>query len=127
MLCRFSKLIAGLASALLVSAASMSVCLAFTEVPAAERQGGMQVAPQSEAQPLPGIVIQQPSQNPQFRTGDEDKGTEINIPGLGSIGVLPKMDFGLELLYGPSQPNPGVDDPGKSDDILIRGTIKHKF
>ena len=27
-------------------------------------------------------------------------GSEIRIPGLGKIGVLPKLDFGLELLYG---------------------------
>ena len=25
-------------------------------------------------------------------------GTEIRIPGLGKVGVLPKLDFGLELL-----------------------------
>ena len=32
-----------------------------------------------------------------------EAGTEIRIPGLGKLGVLPKMDFGLELLYGAAE------------------------
>src|SRR5262245_11135402 len=31
-------------------------------------------------------------------------GTEVRIPGLGKVGVLPKLDFGLELLYGANEP-----------------------
>ena len=49
----------------------------------------------------------------------------MRIPGLGKLGVLPKMDFGLELLYGANegvkQPDP-VEQP--SDDLTIRGTMK---
>src|SRR5262245_33886038 len=30
-------------------------------------------------------------------------GTEVRIPGIGKVGVLPKLDFGLELLYGNEQ------------------------
>ena len=60
-----------------------------------------------------------------------EKGTEVRIPGLGKLGVLPKMDFGLELLYGASegkvveqpQSNPALND----DDLRIRGTVKHRF
>ena len=56
-------------------------------------------------------------------------GTEVRIPGLGKLGILPKMDFGLELLYGASeqkQPEPpGRDD--SRDDLTIRGTVKHRF
>lgn len=54
-------------------------------------------------------------------------GTEVKIPGLGTVGVLPKLDFGLELLYGATE-NKAVPDP-KSDpsDVQIRGTIKHRF
>jgi hypothetical protein len=56
-------------------------------------------------------------------------GTEVRIPGLGKLGVLPKMDFGLELLYGASeqnkQPEPGPEAP--ADDLTIRGTVKHNF
>ena len=57
-----------------------------------------------------------------------DEGTEVRIPGLGKLGVLPKMDFGLELLYGANDPKPQeqeVETP--VDDLTIRGTVKHKF
>lgn len=59
-------------------------------------------------------------------------GTEVNIPGLGSLGVLPKMDFGLELLYGANEnkqqtePDAPAAEP-QPDDLTIRGTMKHNF
>jgi len=56
-----------------------------------------------------------------------DKGTEIRIPGLGTVGVLPKLDFGLELLYGGNEPKGLPQDRGEQDDVQIRGTIKHRF
>ncbi len=59
------------------------------------------------------------------------KGTEVRIPGLGKLGVLPKMDFGLELLYGAAELEDQKlrDDPKavEDDDLRIRGTIKHRF
>lgn len=56
-------------------------------------------------------------------------GTEIRIPGLGPIGSLPKFDFGLELLYGATEPRGIREDLNKSDpgEVQIRGTIKYKF
>ena len=60
--------------------------------------------------------------------GDARGETELNIPGIGSVGSLPKLDFGLELLYGGGTgpaPEKPLDD--KSDDVLIKGTIKHRF
>ena len=54
-------------------------------------------------------------------------GTEVRIPGLGSVGVLPKLDFGLELLYGASEPKGLPPDRTDQDDVQIRGTIKHRF
>ena len=59
-----------------------------------------------------------------------ETGTEIRIPGLGKLGVLPKMDFGLELLYGAAEQEPvGVPEaaPSPEDDLMIRGTVKHRF
>lgn len=56
-------------------------------------------------------------------------GTEVRIPGLGRLGVLPKMDFGLELLYGASEGKQQLEpqrDSG-SEDVTIRGTLKHRF
>lgn len=60
------------------------------------------------------------------------EGTEISIPGLGKLGVLPKMDFGLELLYGANeQPKQAEGDPAVAppvdDDLTIRGSIKKNF
>lgn len=58
-------------------------------------------------------------------------GVEVRIPGLGKLGVLPKFDFGLELLYGLSE-DKSRDQEGQlptapSDDVQIRGSLKHRF
>ena len=57
-------------------------------------------------------------------------GTDVRIPGFGKLGSLPKMDFGLELLYGASE-GKQVDVPAAHDDtggdLTIRGSVKHKF
>jgi hypothetical protein len=59
------------------------------------------------------------------------KGTPVRIPGLGTLGVIPKMDFGLELLYGVAETGNTVKRPElkstDADEPLIRGAIKHKF
>ena len=58
-------------------------------------------------------------------------GTEVRIPGLGKLGVLPKMDFGLELLYGAADAAKAQDTrpgaAGEQDDLTIRGTLKHRW
>jgi hypothetical protein len=56
-------------------------------------------------------------------------GTEVRIPGLGRLGVLPKMDFGLELLYGAAEPR-AAEPPATSpadEELTIRGSLKHRF
>lgn len=57
------------------------------------------------------------------------KGTPVRVPGLGTLGVIPKMDFGLELLYGAAEQPAKRPDASKSDsdDVLVGGRIKHKF
>ena len=59
----------------------------------------------------------------------ESAGTEIRIPGLGKLGVLPKMDFGLELLYGAAEGQSAqpVPSPNPEDDLTVRGSVKHRF
>ncbi|GJM02088.1 MAG: hypothetical protein DHS20C08_05890 [Rhodomicrobium sp.] len=54
-----------------------------------------------------------------------DKGTSITIPGLGTIGTIPKVDFGLELLYqdDETQAVDQLDDDG----LAIKGRLKHSF
>ena len=57
-------------------------------------------------------------------------GTEVRIPGLGKLGSLPKMDFGLELLYGATEGKQSDAPVAREDspsDLTIRGTVKHKF
>ncbi len=66
----------------------------------------------------------------ELAPSNAEKGTEIRIPGLGKLGVLPKMDFGLELLYGAAdqkQPDGPVETAPTPDDLMIRGTVKHRF
>lgn len=53
----------------------------------------------------------------------EDDESAINIPGLGAI---PKLDFGMELLYSGENKYDEVA-PESDDDLQIRGTIKHRF
>jgi hypothetical protein len=57
----------------------------------------------------------------------KDTGTEVRIPGMGTLGVLPKLDFGLELLYGANDPSGRPDDKSPPSDVQIRATIKHRF
>ena len=54
-------------------------------------------------------------------------GTEVRIPGIGTVGVLPKLDFGLELLYGANEQKGPFPDKSSPDDVQLRGTIKHRF
>ena len=75
----------------------------------ADKPAGMQLTPEEAKKP--------------------DEGTEVRIPGLGKLGVLPKMDFGLELLYGADDARstaPEVQEQ-QPDDLQIRGTVKHNF
>lgn len=56
-------------------------------------------------------------------------GTEVRIPGLGKLGVIPKLDFGLELLYGGREERAVEPDRNRAenDDVQIRGSIRHRF
>lgn len=85
-------------------------------VPAPEAAG-------SAAAPAAGVQAAAPAAKPET-------GTEIRIPGLGKLGTLPKMDFGLELLYGAAEGKPTPDqlpEDKDSQDVTIHGSVKHKF
>lgn len=63
-----------------------------------------------------------------------EEGAVIRIPGLGKLGTLPKMDFGLELLYGAAEDNrseqnsePPSAGPESPQDLTIHGSMKHRF
>lgn len=53
------------------------------------------------------------------------KGTIINIPGLGVVGTLPELNFGLELLYS-DEKSKAVEELS-DDDLTIKGRLKHNF
>ncbi|WP_291160297.1 hypothetical protein [Hyphomicrobium sp.] len=85
--------------------------------------GGMAVPDAPKAQ----------EQDPATANPSRTEGTEIRIPGLGKIGTLPKMDFGLDLLYGAAEDTnkaPNLPDSQNSDDqkdLMIHGSVKHRF
>ena len=77
-------------------------------------------APAAEAPLGADLTMSEPSKAPT--------GTEVRIPGLGKLGVLPKMDFGLELLYGAADPKQSDAAPeGTAEGVVVRGTVKHRF
>ncbi len=102
------------------------VALAFQEgtqsgggdKPAAEVQT---VQPPKGSEPAKGLSLK----TPELSVG-QGTGTEVRIPGFGKVGVLPKLDFGLELLYGATEAK-GLPDKSEPSDVQIRGTIKHRF
>jgi hypothetical protein len=82
---------------------------------------------------VPGKMPQQTPADPLAITG-KDNGTEVTIPGIGSVGKLPKLDFGLELLYGAKNApeslqldQHSLDQQVPEKDMQIKGTLSHKF
>jgi hypothetical protein len=102
--------------------------LAFQEnTPAApaEKPPAAAVAPVEAAKtPDPGKGLS--LKVPELSIG-QGTGTEVRIPGFGKVGVLPKLDFGLELLYGATESKGLPQDKTEPGDVQIRGTIKHRF
>jgi len=103
-----------------------SAALAFQE-----SKGGVA----EEQRPAAGVTA--PSGLPQLDLKDTGvslapaTGVEVRIPGLGKLGVLPKFDFGLELLYGVNEGKAqDAERQGQTlpaDDMQIRGSLKHRF
>jgi hypothetical protein len=107
----------------------LALTLVSTSTLAFQEQGGsapVTPAP-AEAQSAPSADKDLGFATPKIE-GSDNAGTEVRIPGLGKLGVLPKMDFGLELLYGANesrQPDPAETAP--PEDLTIRGSVKHNF
>ena len=83
----------------------------------------------------PGAQVLEPSKTPadtakglnlggQGLHLGQSKEFEVRIPGFGSVGKLPKVDFGLELLYGANDQKGPLQDKTSPDDVQLRGTIK---
>ncbi|GJM01313.1 MAG: hypothetical protein DHS20C07_29920 [Methyloligella sp.] len=63
---------------------------------------------------------------PKSVVSGEDERMSIRIPGFGVVGTVPKLNFGLELLYRDEEET-GIVGQSEADDLSIKGTLKHKF
>jgi hypothetical protein len=106
----------------LVIGVLVAMAAAASAVDALEEQRGP--VPAGAGPDVPKAQVQD-----QAGPDKSDGGTEIRIPGLGKLGTLPKMDFGLELLYGADDAKPAQDaHPQDNDqDLMIHGSVKHRF
>ena len=111
---------------LVIGGLAVLAAIASTGAGALEEQRGP--APAAMSPDAPKAEVQD-----QAGPSKSDGGTEIRIPGLGKLGTLPKMDFGLELLYGAADSKAAQDnniEPQDRDDqrdLMIHGTVKHRF
>lgn len=102
-----------------------SSAFAFEQTQIGGNSNAATTAAPAIAQPsgVPGVALAPPT-----TTDKKSTGTELRIPGLGVIGTLPKLDFGLELLYSNDRDKPTEDEPGLSNDgLTIHGSVKHRF
>ena len=104
------------------------LCLTSTAAAAFQETTGGKATPETSVQQIPDAKVLDLGSSTTAPTGKS--GTEVRIPGLGTLGVLPKLDFGLELLYGVNEdkrnePDKGLNDPDEG--VQIRGTLKHRF
>jgi hypothetical protein len=124
--------------------AALACCIALSlaqQTTTAEAFTAEPVTPPAATQ-VPSSPLAQPAQpQAEFNAPGEQVaksgGTEVSIPGIGIVGTLPKLDFGLELLYGPksggsaaelSAPPLQFDQRAmEKDDVQIKGTFTHKF
>ena len=115
----------------LIIALGLGLAAASSQVSAFQEQQGTAVPSEAAAQAAPAAGEEkQPAADLSGPDAAKSasEGTEVSIPGLGKLGVLPKMDFGLELLYGADGKPEAPEEPAAQDgDLTIRGSVKHKF
>jgi hypothetical protein len=103
-----------------------SAALAFQESKGGVANGNQPEQPEAKAAPgVPSLDLKDTGVSVAPSTG-----VEVRIPGLGKLGVLPKFDFGLELLYGANEKAEEAERQGQTlpgDDVQIRGSLRHRF
>ncbi len=111
-------LAAGVIAALLVGAAP---ALAFQETPEAPPEAPS-VAP--DASKDPAMQMQTPAAGPASAQPAEKSHAK-----MFGFNVLPKMDFGLELLYSqqPMQLQQTTPLPEDNEDLTVLGKVKRHF
>ena len=77
---------------------------------------------------IPGVGLAVPDGTALPDSAKPETGMKLRIPGFGVIGTLPKMDFGLELLYGTDRDKTVEEESNLSGESLtIHGSVKHRF
>jgi hypothetical protein len=114
-MCRQRIRLLALVSAL--TALAPAAALAWQEQPAGR---GPEPAAPAAAAPDPKLTIPDPGIDKAGERG-------VRIPGIGTIGILPRFDLGLELLYGANEREPGPEEKSQPSDVQLRATIKHRF
>jgi hypothetical protein len=93
------------------------------EVSQLSKLQGIEISPSSNARGA-GLELTLPSSS--ISGGSTSDGTGLAIPGLSN---MPKLDFGLELLYGtPDQSSPTNDQSDALPNALtVHGAVKKTF
>jgi hypothetical protein len=100
------------------------VSLAFEEQKLNTGKGNAAQGERRGGQIVPGQELKLVT--PDVAPPRASSGTKIRVPGLGVIGEIPKMDFGLELLYGASQPKHLDSDRTEANGVMGRVTVPIK-
>lgn len=115
---RIGVLLAGVVTTLVLGAGPVLAFEETTEAPPAV----LQVAPDAKD---PAMQLQTPTPTQPPAPGTEKSGTK-----LFGFSLLPKLDFGLELLY--SEPRAmdlqqGTPSEDNNDDLTVLGKVKRQF
>jgi hypothetical protein len=115
---RKTTLAAGVIAALLVGAGP---ALAFQETPEAPPEV-LSIAP--DASKDPAMQMQTPATGPVSTPPAEKSGAKVF-----GFNILPKMDFGLELLYSqqPMELQQATPLPEDNEDLTVLGKVKRHF
>ena len=100
--------------------ASVGPAVAFQEIPAAPAPDSAPATPQAVP---PAMQLGTPGSPGEKPVDDET--------GVFGFGLLPKLDFGLELLYGEQGQQPLQLQPGETleenGDVTVLGKVKRRF
>lgn len=93
-----------------------------------------QVPTETEETPAPSV---QPAPSADFSAPEPDEpeaDSGFKLPGFDALGFLPKLDFGLDLMYGDSDSETTQSTPSRSggpgdapDDLSVMGTVRRRF
>jgi len=90
-----------------------------------EQQGGdpgTAQPPAAAAPPAAGDLKGLNLQTPDMPA--KKSGTEIRVPGLGVIGTIPKVEFGLDLLYGANESKGPDAEKAEPGELTVRGKVR---